>query len=325
MRGAGTHTQTEDHLCFVLDYIEGGNMYTDLARGPYPHERAMFYAAQLVLATQHLHDLDILYRDLKPDNVLLTLDGYVKLADMGAARGIAVDGTIEGGDGATKTASKTAKQADPTKARRMTITGTHGYRAPEVYDRDYGKAADWWNVGILIIEMLTGDNPLRGETKRDSEHLTKSKDIASILPSWMRDDAKGVVGGVDEKGGFLTREISERLGCNPERGGSQEIKKHAFFDPVDWDKLMAKEMPVPFEIDVDGTKPERHPVPKDLTQLEYFCQMVDYMKASAAMRSTWPLKEEEQKNFKDFDYVSNKVFEEELTKAFEAQQGSSNF
>merc|ERR1712166_920009 len=70
--------QTEDHLCFCLDFIEGGNMYTDLMRGPYTHERAMFYAAQI------LHELDILYRDLKPDNVLLTMDGFVKLADMGA-------------------------------------------------------------------------------------------------------------------------------------------------------------------------------------------------------------------------------------------------
>ena len=79
--------QTEDHLCLVLDYIEGGNMYSDLMRGPYTHERACYYAAQIVLATQHLHELNILYRDLKPDNVLLTHDGFIKLADMGAARG----------------------------------------------------------------------------------------------------------------------------------------------------------------------------------------------------------------------------------------------
>ena len=155
--------QTPDHLCFVLDYIAGGNMYSDLMRGPYTHERAVFYAAQIVLATQHLHELNILYRgtsdlllervgeltrepshphfdfcaDLKPDNVLLTVDGYVKLADMGAARGTADDGTISAGDRpditGTSTSAKTAKAADPARTgRRMTITGTHGYRAPEV-------------------------------------------------------------------------------------------------------------------------------------------------------------------------------------------------
>ena len=149
--------QTDDHLCLVLDYIEGGNMYADLMRGPYTHERAQFYAAQIVLATQHLHELDILYRDLKPDNVLLTLDGSVKLADMGAARGIEEDGGIKSGDLGTATVSRTGKAVDPSRGRRMTITGTHGYRAPEVYERDYGKAADWWNVGILILEMLTAE------------------------------------------------------------------------------------------------------------------------------------------------------------------------
>ena len=162
--------QTPDHLCFCLDYIEGGNMYTDLQRGPYPHDRAIFYAAQIVLATQHLHELDILYRDLKPDNVLLTLDGFLKLADMGAARGTAEDGNIGGTE--TDSATKTARATDPSRGRRMTITGTHGYRAPEVYERSYGKGADWWNVGILIIEMLTSDNPLRGENRRESECLS---------------------------------------------------------------------------------------------------------------------------------------------------------
>ena len=303
--------QTEDHLCLVLDYIEGGNMYSDLMRGPYTHERACFYAAQIVLATQHLHELDILYRDLKPDNVLLTIDGNVKLTDMGAARGIEDDGTIKSGDQGTATASKTAKHQDPNKGRRMTITGTHGYRAPEVYERDYGKAADWWNVGILIIEMLTAENPLRGDNRRESEHLTKNKEILACLPAYLRDEAKAVV--LD----FLERKVENRLGCGAE--GAAQIKRHPFFAPIDWIKLMANEMPVPFLSDLEYEQPQRQPVPKEFnTQLDYFCQMVDYMKASMAMRATWPLKEDDQKHFAGFDYVSNKVFEEELTSAYQS-------
>ena len=312
--------QTEDHLCLVLDYIEGGNMYSDLMRGPYTHERACFYAAQIVLATQHLHELDILYRDLKPDNVLLTLDGNVKLTDMGAARGIEDDGTIKSGADGTSTANKTAKQhSDPAKARRMTITGTHGYRAPEVYERDYGKAADWWNVGILIIEMLTAENPLRGDNRRESEHLTKHKDVASCLPGYLRDEAKLIVLAL------LERNVEKRLGCSAEKGVSA-IKEHIFFkQAIDWDKLMAGEMRVPFEVDIEYERPQRQPVPKEYNvQLDYFCQMVDYMKASMAARSTWQLKEEEHKVFQGFDFVSNKVFEEELTKAFESGFGAGS-
>ena len=236
--------QTEDHLCFVLDFIEGGNMYSDLMRGPYTHKRAVFYTAQIVLATEHLHELDILYRDLKPDNVLLTIDGHVKLADMGAARGTAEDGSI--GTGETASAEKTAKAQDPSRGRRMTITGTHGYRAPEVYDRDYGKAADWWNVGILIIEMLTAENPLRGENRRESEYLTKHKELA--LPAYVKESAKKI------SLAFLNRDPTKRLGCVEAEGGVGQIKAHEFFTSLecdapkikglDWEKLMAMEHPV---------------------------------------------------------------------------------
>ena len=236
--------QTEDHLCFVLDFIEGGNMYSDLMRGPYTHKRAVFYTAQIVLATEHLHELDILYRDLKPDNVLLTIDGHVKLADMGAARGTAEDGSI--GTGETASAEKTAKAQDPSRGRRMTITGTHGYRAPEVYDRDYGKAADWWNVGILIIEMLTAENPLRGENRRESEYLTKHKELS--LPAYVKESAKKI------SLAFLNRDPTKRLGCVEAEGGVGQIKAHEFFTSLecdapkikglDWEKLMAMEHPV---------------------------------------------------------------------------------
>lgn len=301
--------QTEDHLCLVLDFIEGGNMYSDLMRGPYTHERAMFYAAQIVLATQHLHELDILYRDLKPDNVLLTVDGNVKLADMGAARGLEDDGKILGGDGQTDTANRTAKAVDPTKGRRMTITGTHGYRAPEVYDRNYGKAADWWNVGILIIEMLTAENPLRGENRRESEHLTKHRDLTDALPAYIQPTAK------DVSLKLLNRDATKRLGCG--EAGVKEIKQHPFFEPIDWVALMAMEMPCPFEPDIEYEQPQRQPIPKEITyQLDYFCQMVDYMKTSMTMRGTWQLSADDQKTFDGFDFVSNVVFEEDLNSAY---------
>ena len=307
--------QTDDHLCLVLDYIEGGNMYSDLMRGPYTHERACFYASQIVLATQHLHELDILYRDLKPDNVLLTLDGNCKLADMGAARGVADDGTIVGGEQATASAERTAKSIDPAKGRRMTITGTHGYRAPEVYERDYGKPADWWNVGILVIEMLTAENPLRGDNRRESEHLTKHKDLTNALPAYMHASAKGVALAL------LVRDPARRLGCGAE--GVGEIKGHAFFAPIDWERLMAGEMAVPFEPDLEYEPPKReHISSSHASQIDHFCTKVDYMHTSMNMRTSWALSAKDQQIFDGFDYVSNKVFEEELTSALASRESS---
>ena len=328
--------QTADHLCLVLDFIRGGNMYSDLMAGPYSHERACFYAAQVVLALEHLHSLDILYRDLKPDNVLLTTDGYLKLADMGAARGIGDTGEIVGGD--STSSGRTAKVQPEEKRhlqRRMTITGTHGYRSPEVYDRSYGKPSDWWNVGILIIEMLTADNPLRGNNRKESEHLTKHKDLQ--LPRTIKADAQSIALA------FLHRDPAARLGtprANQDESWSKgsgggkgggggggngggygeseadaigRIKAHAYFAKIDWVALLAREMKPPFKLDIEESPmtAQRSASSRPPT-LDYFCQMVDYLKASMEMRPTWPLKPEDQASFDNFDFVSTQVFEELL-------------
>ena len=105
----------------------------------------------------------------------------------------------------------------------------------------------------------------------------------------------------------------------------KEIKDHKFFASIDWEKLMAMELQPPFEPDLDAGKPSRQPAPKDqasTSQLDFFCQMVDYMKTSMSMRTTWPLTVDDQKIFENFDYVSNIVFEEDLTKAFNERADS---
>lgn len=302
--------QTPDHLCLVLEFVAGGNMYVDLMKGPYEHARAVHYAAQVVLALEHLHSLQILYRDLKPDNVLLAQDGTIKLADMGAARGLADDGCISNDQSISS--SKTAKTVDAGRPRRMTITGTHGYRSPEVYDRSYGKPADWWNVGLLIIEMLTCNNPLRGENRKASEYLTKYKELA--LPSSMNDDAQSIAHA------FLSREAKRRLGTvrdgEAEQDAMNRVRGHRFFAGVDFEKLLAGEVPPPFEchIELSSTLPQRQ-LTAETNQLDYFCQMVDYMKTSMEMRSSWLLTPEDQRIFEDFDFVSTRVFEDDQEQA----------
>jgi hypothetical protein len=220
--------ESEDLLGFVCDYAPGGNLYASVSDlGPCPLERARVYAAQMVLALSQVHDMGILYRDLKPDNVLIDTDGHCRLADMGAARGEQAGGEIgAGGSYRNKTLRKSelcesAADSDLERAlaevgaaslddetadadsasshprkgvsTRMTISGTHGYRAPEVYARAYGKGVDWWDLGLLLLEMLTGSNPYRGHTRADSEYLAKHEQVET--PAWFDAQARLHRGG----------------------------------------------------------------------------------------------------------------------------------
>ena len=250
-------------------------MYSDLVDGPYPLPRAVFYAAQVCLALAYIHSLEILYRDLKPDNILLDLHGYLKLADMGAARGTGVDGFISADNSASASAAKTARvRVGEAQRRRMTITGTHGYRAPEVYEREYGKAADWWNVGLLVLEMLTRENPLRGESRRESEQLTKSKEI--VMPEQFTPATEHFVRRL------LQRDPKLRLGnaAPTHEECVDEVKRHPFFKQplIKWELLAVMRHPVPFDVASTKLRTTSKSLQRlhtsQTNQIDYFSQTV---------------------------------------------------
>jgi len=203
--------QDDKNLYLLLEYVIGGEFFSHLRKaGRFPNDTARYYAAQITLVFEHLHSLMILYRDLKPENLLLDKNGNCKVTDFGFAKKV--------------------------EYRTWTLCGTPEYLAPEIIlSKGHGKAVDWWACGILIYEMLAGYPPfydedplgiyqkiLEGKIKFPWHFDRHSKDLCKKL---------------------LTADLTKRLGNL--KGGAEDIKKHKWYvagtPPIDWDKLLKKE------------------------------------------------------------------------------------
>jgi len=204
--------QTPDKLYFIMDYVNGGEMFFHLQKDKiFTEERARFYCAEIVLGLEYLHNSGVLYRDLKPENILLTSDGHICMTDFGI--------------------SKEGLESDD--ARTATFCGTPEYLAPEVLEGvGYGKAVDWWSFGTLMCEMLTGLPPFYAE---DVHQMYQQIMTAKLkIPSSVSPDASDLL----EK--LLVRDPGARL-TDPEK-----IKKHPWFSCIDWAKLACKEVTPPY-------------------------------------------------------------------------------
>jgi len=156
---------------------------------------ARFYACEVLLALEHLHSKDFVYRDLKPENILIRMNGHICLADFGFA--------------------KKAVAADATK----TFCGTVHYMAPEIITKTgHGKSVDWWSLGILIFEMLTGETPFHDANRKVIQQ--KVLEETPVFPDHVSDCARDLITQL------LNKSTTSRLGF---RGDAEEVKAHPWF------------------------------------------------------------------------------------------------
>uniref|UniRef100_A0A7S3P5Y3 Non-specific serine/threonine protein kinase n=2 Tax=Amphora coffeiformis TaxID=265554 RepID=A0A7S3P5Y3_9STRA len=208
--------QSKDKLYFVLDYCPGGELFFHLGKlGKFPEGRARFYTSQIILAISYVHSLDIVYRDLKPENVLLDANGHIRLTDFGLSK----EGISNSSSGANS------------------FCGTPEYLAPEILNRQgHGRAVDWWSLGALLYEMLTSLPPFYSQ---DRERLfEKIRNAELTYPPSVSPNAKSLLKGL------LMKDPTRRLGSGPT--DAEEIKSHVFFHDIQWEKLFRGEIPAPW-------------------------------------------------------------------------------
>ncbi|XP_041049457.1 serine/threonine-protein kinase N2-like isoform X1 [Carcharodon carcharias] len=206
--------QTTNHVCFVMEYAPGGDLMMHIRSNVFSESQTRFYAACVILGLQFLHEKNIVYRDLKLDNLLMDAEGYIKIGDFGLCK----EGMGFG---------------DHTN----TFCGTPEFLAPEVLtETSYTRAIDWWGLGVLIFEMLVGECPFPGDD--DDEIFDSIVNDEVRYPRFLSTEAISAVRKL------LRKNPECRLGAGDQ--DAEEVKKEMFFQEVDWEALLARRAKPPF-------------------------------------------------------------------------------
>lgn len=210
----------ESHLYFLLQPCLGGELFTVLRnRSRLANDEARFYTASVLLAFEYMHSKNIIYRDLKPENLLLDRQGFLMITDFGFAKLLDESG------------------------RTYTLCGTPDYLAPEVIaqSRGHGKGADWWCLGILTYEMLADQPPF--QDNNTMRQMGRIKALQYQCPDYFTDEVK------DFLKKLLTKRKSERWGVI---GGAKQVKEHKWFNGFSFEDLVNKNLTPPITPKISG-------------------------------------------------------------------------
>ncbi|XP_011342029.1 ribosomal protein S6 kinase alpha-5 isoform X2 [Ooceraea biroi] len=221
--------QTDQKLCLILDYVCGGEMFTHLFQHDYfTEDESRIYVGEIILALERLHDLGIIYRDIKLENILVDRDGHLVLTDFGLSKEFLPH----------------ERDGD---ARAYSFCGTIEYMAPEVVrggSAGHTFAVDWWSVGVLTFELVTGSSPftIDGEKNLQPDVSRRILKLEPTIPSHLSPAVRDFIFRL------LVKDPRQRLGSGP--GDARELKEHPFFmdaaPAFTWEALEKKQIRPPF-------------------------------------------------------------------------------
>ncbi|XP_031502888.1 probable serine/threonine protein kinase IRE isoform X2 [Nymphaea colorata] len=229
-----------ENLYLVMEYLNGGDLYSLLRNlGCLSEDVARVYIAEVVLALEYLHSMNVIHRDLKPDNLLIAHDGHIKLTDFGLSK-VGLINSTDDLSGPTAYGTKLLRKDESSlssseqsfkreECQRHTAVGTPDYLAPEILlGTGHGTTADWWSVGVILFEMIVGIPPFNAERPEMIFYNILNRQIPwPQIPEEMSYEAYDLINKL------LIENPVQRLGAT----GAGEVKNHVFFRDINWETL----------------------------------------------------------------------------------------